>query len=70
MQKRREDIKNNTLSTSENLLSILLTDELYMNDDEMIIDELMTMILAATQTTALTVTNSLYYINAHKKYLE
>jgi hypothetical protein len=48
MQKRREDIKNNTLSTSENLLSILLTDELYMNDDEMIIDELMTMILAAT----------------------
>ena len=47
MQKRREQIKNGS-AIQENFLTILLQDELYMNDEEMIIDELMTMILAAT----------------------
>jgi len=54
VQKRREEIKKDPESLNRgDLLTILLTDELFMADDKMIIDECLTFFFAATQTSSM-----------------
>ena len=43
-------------------MTILLTDDLFKNDEAMMIDECMTFIGAATQTTTLLISNAIYYL--------
>ena len=45
-----------------NLLSALLQEEFFQDDDKMIIDECITFFFAGTQTTSITVTNTLMYL--------
>lgn len=46
-------------------MSILLEDDLFKTNEELIVDECITFMLAATQTTTLVLTNALYYIARH-----
>jgi cytochrome P450 len=52
-----------TVSTDKgDLLSILLSDDLFKDDDKMIIDECLTFFFAATQTSSMTLQNMIYYL--------
>jgi cytochrome P450 len=48
IEKRREEMKSKEYKEKGDLLSILLNDELFKNDDKMIIDECLTFFFAAT----------------------
>lgn len=45
-----------------NFLHTMLEDELFKGDDEKVVDECLTFILAATMTTAMLTSNSIYYL--------
>ena len=60
MNEKRERLKSETKETSD-FLSLLLTDDLYKDDEELIKDELSTFILASSQTTATLISNTLYF---------
>lgn len=47
-----------------------MTDELFMNNESMMIDECITFVGAATQTTTLLITNAMYYFITNKDKLE
>jgi len=49
------------------LLSILLQNEFYMNDDEKIIDEIFTLFLAGSKTVQTTTTNLVCYLDKNPK---
>ena len=44
------------------LLSILLSDDLFKNDDKMIVDECLTFFFAATQTSSMSTGNMLIHL--------
>lgn len=50
------------------LLSILLTDELFCNDEVMIIDECMTFFFAGFQTTSVASQNLIMHVMKQPKY--
>ena len=54
----------------EDFLTLLLTDELFMNDEAMVTDECITFLGAATQTTTLMITNAMYYFITNRDILE
>lgn len=66
IKERRQGINKNSLEHAEDLLTILLRDDLYSNNDEAIIDECMTFIIASTQTTSLAISNLLNYITINQ----
>ncbi|CDW84567.1 cytochrome p450 [Stylonychia lemnae] len=60
IDKRRQQIKDSNYSSTD-FLSLLLSDDLFCNDNNLIKDEISTFMLASTQTTATLITNLLYY---------
>jgi cytochrome P450 len=48
VSRRREAMKDSNYKDKGDLLSILLNDDLFKNDDKMIIDECLTFFFAAT----------------------
>ncbi|TNV79771.1 hypothetical protein FGO68_gene2481 [Halteria grandinella] len=48
-------------------LSTMLQDEMFRGRDEMVVDECLTFMLAATMTTTLLITNSIYYLNQNNE---
>jgi cytochrome P450/NADPH-cytochrome P450 reductase len=54
---------------SFDFLTQLLNDEMYMNDDKMMMDECMTFIGAATQTTTFLLSNVVYYMMKNPEVL-
>lgn len=63
IQKRRKQPTNGS-----DLLSMLLKDPLFSNDDEIMIDELLTIFFAGSQTTALGTSNLLFHLLQNPKY--
>ena len=61
MEDRRSG--RNKSASGEDLLSILLTNDYYKNDDEMIIDEIFTLFLAGSKTVATTMANLICYLD-------
>jgi len=60
---RRQSMKSDaSLATKGDLLSIMLQDPLFMENDEQIINESITFFLAGTLTQATTVANALCYM--------
>lgn len=51
-------------------LTILLQDELFKGQEEYIVDECITFMIASTQTTTLLVSNALYYLTCQKDKLK
>eukprot|EP00347_Sterkiella_histriomuscorum_P002040 403369704 len=58
---RKEQIKD-PLFQSKDFLTLLVTDDLFKDDESLIVDECCTFLFAATQTTASTVSNALFYL--------
>ena len=46
-------------------LSMMLQDELFMNEDSYLVDECITFLIASTQTTTSLITNTIYYLTRH-----
>ncbi|CDW77402.1 cytochrome p450 [Stylonychia lemnae] len=58
---RRQAMKDPNFDGAD-FLTLLLTDDLYREDDNLIKDEITTFLFASTQTTAATITNLMYYL--------
>jgi len=48
IKERREELTDNSCKNKDNFLSILLQDDLYKDNEEMIVDECITITVAAT----------------------
>jgi cytochrome P450 len=55
-------MKSNDFKDKGDLLSILLSDDLFANDDKMIIDECLTFFFAATQTSSMSMANMIHFM--------
>lgn len=60
VDKRREDIANHI--DKHDFLTLMVTDDLFKDKDEYILDECLTIMLASTLTNTLMITNSIYYL--------
>lgn len=69
IKERRALMENdkNYQEEASDLLSILLNDEIFANDDAMVIDECITFQMAATQTTSTTISNLIFYVTQQPK---
>lgn len=70
INERRAELKNPNFNKKDDFLTILLTDELFSNDDQMMVDECITFLMAATQTTTLLISNALYFLTCNKDKLD
>jgi cytochrome P450 len=62
IEKRRQDMKKPEFINRGDFLTILLEDEMFKNDEEVIIDECITFMIASSQTTSLLISNALFYL--------
>lgn len=65
---RKEQMKNNKNGELKDFVSVLLTDDIYADDESLMIDECAVFFIAATQTTTALVTNVLFYMTMIKEY--
>ena len=70
INERRSELKDPNAPRKNDFLTLLLTDELFTNKDDMIIDECINFIVAATQTTSQLISNTLYYFTVNQDKLE
>ena len=71
MTRRREAIaKDPSLKEAGDFLTILLTEEFFMNNNERIIDECLTFFFAGSQTSAITTQNLVVALLKHPEYEE
>lgn len=70
MNKKREAEKDKSLLERGDLMTILLSDDLFKNDIEMIIDECLTFFLAGTQTTSALVGNTIGLAMRHQDVMK
>ena len=67
--RRRESIAQNPkLKEAGDFLTILLTEELFMNDNDRIVDECLTFFFGGTQTSAVTSQNLIVALLKHPNY--
>lgn len=64
VDRRRRESKVN----GSDLLSILLTDPLFSTNDEIMVDELLTIFFAGSQTTSVASSNLILHLLEHPKY--
>merc|ERR1712166_656431 len=57
------EAKANGVEEGSNLISVLLTDQYYLQDEERIIDEVLTLFAAGSQTVQMTTANLFVYIS-------
>jgi cytochrome P450 len=62
INERREEMKNPDFENKGDFMTILLTDDLFKDNDEIMIDECLTFLGAATQTTTMFISNALYFL--------
>jgi cytochrome P450 len=68
---RRKEMENHEFNKLlQDFLTILLTDELFAGNDEMVIDECVTFMLAATQTTTTLLKNLFFFLTMHPQFAE
>lgn len=66
MRERKDALnKDKTLANRKDFLTVLLTDDEYSVNEQLRVDECMTFFIAATQTTTVAVSNTLYYLTMH-----
>ncbi|CDW71064.1 cytochrome p450 [Stylonychia lemnae] len=70
IKSKREQFAKTGKYEGDDLLSSLLQDELFQNDDQMIINECLTFFSAAAQTTAVSITNFLCYMAQNQQQEE
>ncbi len=59
---RREEMKSPSFKSKGDFLSLLLTDDLFKDKDDYMVDECLTFMLAATMTTTMLISNAIYYL--------
>ncbi len=62
VEMRRQDFKNPDFQDKGDLLTILLNDELFRDNETLIIDECLTFYFAGSQTTGLTTSNMILFM--------
>lgn len=67
VDERREAMKNPNFVAKVDLLNLLLTDELFKNDDSLILDECVAFMIASTNATSLLISNTIYYLTQFEK---
>jgi cytochrome P450 len=55
-------MSKDTFKNKGDFLTLMLTDELFKGKDDYMVDECLTFMLAATMTTTLLISNSIYYL--------
>jgi cytochrome P450 len=60
---RRTEMAKADFVSKGDFLTMLLQDELFRGDDEYIVDECLTFMAAATQTTTILISNAIYYLS-------
>ncbi|CDW86900.1 cytochrome p450 [Stylonychia lemnae] len=70
IKSKREQFARTGKYEGDDLLTILLQDELFQNDDSMLIDECLTFFAAGAQTTAVSITNFLCYMAQNQQQEE
>ena len=69
-RRRQEIAKDPSLKEAGDFLTILLTEDFFMNDNERIIDECFTFFFAGSQTSAVTTQNLIIALMKHPEYQE
>ena len=62
IQNRRDQLNSHVYEDRGDFLTKLLKDDFFKGSDEMMIDECVAFMGAATQTTTLMISNALYYL--------
>jgi cytochrome P450 len=70
LDKKKEAEKDKSLLEKGDLMTILLSDDLFKDDIEMIIDECLTFFLAGTQTTSALVGNTIALAMRHPEVMK
>lgn len=69
IEKRRKDISDPTFKDKGDFLTILLSDDLFKDDNRVILDECLTFFFAGSQTTSMTHGNMIFYLMRDQKLL-
>jgi len=67
VEERREAMKKPGYVNKGDLLNLLLTVDLFKNNDVMIIDECVAFMIASTNATSLLISNTIYYLTQYEK---
>ena len=67
IQKRKKEMEKAGWQSKGDFLSILLQDELFKDNEEVMIDECITFMFAATQTTSILIDNAIYFLTRYKE---
>lgn len=70
ISQRRAELLDPNCSKKEDFLTLLLSDDLFKDNDKMIIDQCITFITAGTQTTTVLISNALYYFTLNRDKLD
>ena len=72
VEERRQSLSKSNVEGEgpADLLSILISNDLFKDDNNKIIDEIMTFSLAGTDTTAISTANLLFYLNQNPQCKE
>jgi len=61
-ERRKQMAAGRSTKEAGDFLTLLLADELFKDKDQYIVDECLTFMLAATMTTTMLISNSVYYL--------
>lgn len=67
INKRRREMGSDSFVSKGDFLTMLLQDELFKGQDEYIVDECLTFMAAASQTTTMLVSNAIYYLTKFRE---
>lgn len=67
INERREQMKQKDFVSGGDFLTILLMDDLFMENEEYMVDECVGFMLASTTTTTILLYNTLYFLTANPK---
>jgi len=70
VEKRRVEMKKDSYVEKGDLLAMLLEDELFANDNEVIIDQCMTFFFAGSQTLFFSTSNLIMFVHQNPEQLE
>ena len=70
ISERREEMQQKNYVAKDDFLTLLLLDDLFINDEEMMIDECLAFMQAGTATTTMLMYNTLYYLTINPKILD
>ena len=69
IENRRQEMKKPSFKNKGDFLTLLLTDDLFKDKNDYMVDECLTFMLAATMTTTMLISNAIYYLTQNTETL-